>query len=627
MNARILSKAAFTLIIPAVLVAIQPVLSSERQDAVNAALAAEAERRQVLASLGDNLTVRWGDHGSIRRIRGELDFTRPTPEAVADSGDDLLVALRVPLGFHGEEALISPRVSSGALGVSFLRFDQLIDGIPVAGASLAVRYDADGRATAISANVLVDDGLPRVPSLTQIEGIRAATEYAFPQKSAATEAVRLVYYLGPDHRGRLAWEAQVARRPADDAPEAYRVFVDAITGEHLASHPLVHHGLYRRVYSANNGTNYTASLLIQEGGSTSDPDGDAVYDNSGIVYDFYDSVFGRDSFNGAGAAINSTVNYLSNYNSAFYDRSANRFIYGDGDGSTTAPYGRSLDIVAHEITHGVTRYSTDLVYEDESGAINEAYSDIFAAVIDAHENGVSASTWRLGEDVYQPSNPTTALHYLNDPVADGTSRDDYENLYTGSADNGGVHWNSGIANLAFYLLSQGGTHPRGVTTNNVPAIGITKAQAIFYNTLIGQCLSPNNEDAFAELRSCTTTEAASLYGSTEANSVFQAFNAVRVPGGSGSAPGAPVSFSAQTEHCFGYYTASWSSSPGASSYQVWHASTPQGLATGNLLYGGSATSAWVDIPYSGYMGVRACNSSGCSDFTVGGNYGRLSSCQ
>jgi hypothetical protein len=274
--------------------------------------------------------------------------------------------------------------------------------------------------------------------------------------------------------------------------------------------------------------------------------------------------------------------------------------------------------------HAVTKFTAGLVYLNESGAINEAYSDIFAAVIDAHEHGVSAATWRIAEDAYQPGDSTIALRYMNEPTADGVSRDDYEDRYIGLDDFGGVHWNSGIANLAFYLLSEGGTHPRAVTTNNVPGIGITKARAMFYNALIGICLNQNSE--FHDLRICTAGEAQSLYGSTEANSVTEAFDAVRVPGSPNFPPAAPDSFSAQSLFCFGWYEASWGSSPGATIYQVWHADTPQGLPSGNVLYADSATTSLVDIPYSGYMGVRACNGAGCSDFAVGGWYERLSQC-
>jgi bacillolysin len=335
MNARFSPRPGFRLTFVAVLVSVfsfQPVLASERQDAVDAGLAAQFERRLALEALGSDVTVRWGHRGSVRQVRGELELMLPARESLDDSASEYLQALRVPLGFRGDEALVNPRLSSGAHDVTFLRFEQAAAGIPVAGASLAIRYDDRGRATSISANLLIDEALPRIPVVTRAEGASAATTFAFRGASdVAAEASRLVYYLGPAQHGRLAWEVQVARRPADDVPEVYRVFVDALTGEQLASHPLIHHGVFRRVYSANNSTNYTANLLIEEGGSTSDPDGTAVYDRAGIVLAFFDSVFGRDSFDDDGVDINSTVNYLSNSNNAFFDPTADWFVYGDGD--------------------------------------------------------------------------------------------------------------------------------------------------------------------------------------------------------------------------------------------------------------------------------------------------------
>ncbi|MHB8875696.1 MAG: M4 family metallopeptidase, partial [Myxococcaceae bacterium] len=187
---------------------------------------------------------------------------------------------------------------------------------------------------------------------------------------------------------------------------------------------------------------------------------------------------------------------------------------------------------AHELTHGVTQYEADLVYQGEPGALNEAMSDIIAATCQAWKaGGVSAATWKLAEDVYTPGNAGDALRYMNNPTADGESKDYYPERFTGTGDDGGVHFNSGIANLAFQLLTAGGTHPRGKTSNAVPALGITKASAIFYRALSQYMTSNSN---FQSTRSATSQSALDLYGAAAQAAVNEAWNAVGAPGGTPS---------------------------------------------------------------------------------------------
>jgi vibriolysin len=190
-----------------------------------------------------------------------------------------------------------------------------------------------------------------------------------------------------------------------------------------------------------------------------------------------------------------------------------------------------LDVVGHELTHAVTDTSSDLVYANESGALNEAMSDIFGSSIESYRDGaVSANTWKVGEECWTPATAGDALRYMNDPALAG-DYDYYPTRYTGTSDNGGVHTNSGIANLAFKLMVTGGTHPRGKTSNVVPALdanaytSIQKGAAIFYraNTVY---LTPGS--TFSEARGATAQAAADLYGSAAATSVNEAWTAVGV---------------------------------------------------------------------------------------------------
>jgi vibriolysin len=180
----------------------------------------------------------------------------------------------------------------------------------------------------------------------------------------------------------------------------------------------------------------------------------------------------------------------------------------------------------------VTENESGLIYSGESGGLNEAMSDIFGAFTEAWVDGgrtgalaVSADTWKVGEDVLPP-----ALRWMNDPAADGASLD----YWTTGAGNVDVHYSSGIANLAFYLLSQGGTHPRGKSTIVVTGIGMDKAIRLFYAINVN-ILTSNSK--YAQARSASMSAATDL-GFTEAerNSVADAWSAVGV----GAAPPPPA---------------------------------------------------------------------------------------
>ncbi|MBM4381516.1 MAG: M4 family metallopeptidase, partial [Deltaproteobacteria bacterium] len=218
-----------------------------------------------------------------------------------------------------------------------------------------------------------------------------------------------------------------------------------------------------------------------------------------------------------------------------------QMVYGDGDGDELGPLALALDITAHELTHAVTDATAGLVYQNEPGALNEAMSDIFAAAAESWARGgvVDSRTWGVGEEIYTPGTAGDALRYMASPTADGMSRDYYPQRYTGGQDNGGVHLNSGIANLAFQLLVTGGRHPRNATQVQVAGMGMAKAQAIFYRALTAYLVSTSN---FAAARVATRQAAQDLYGAEAALSVEQAWAAVGVgPAPVSAPPAAPPS--------------------------------------------------------------------------------------
>jgi hypothetical protein len=252
-------------------------------------------------------------------------------------------------------------------------------------------------------------------------------------------------------------------------------------------------------------------------------------------------VHARDSYDNAGATIKSSAHYSSSYNNAFWNGS--QMVYGDGDGSQFIALSRALDVDAHELTHAVTERTANLTYSNESGALNEATSDILGNSCEAYTKNAgtpNANTWKVGEDIYTPNTAGDALRYMNNPTADGYSKDYYPERITGTADNGGVHGNSGIANLAYYLITMGGSHPRGKTAVVVTALSGTSstslnmAQKIWYRALTVYFTSSTN---FQGARTATVQAATDLYGAAAAATVTSAWDCVAVPGGGGGGGG------------------------------------------------------------------------------------------
>ncbi|MEE6450559.1 M4 family metallopeptidase [Gottfriedia acidiceleris] len=239
---------------------------------------------------------------------------------------------------------------------------------------------------------------------------------------------------------------------------------------------------------------------------------------AGLTFDYYKNVFNRNSYDNKGGALKSSVHYGRNYNNAFWN--GTQMVYGDGDGTTFIPLSGGIDVVAHELTHAVTETSSNLTYQNESGALNEAISDIFGTLIEFYNN--KNPDYEIGEDIYTPKIAGDALRSMSNPTKYGDP-DNYANRYTGTSDNGGVHTNSGIINKAAYLIAQGGT-AYGVT---VTGIGNDKLAQIFYraNTVYLTASS-----TFSQARAALVKAASDLFGtsSSEVTTVNKAFDAVGV---------------------------------------------------------------------------------------------------
>ncbi len=253
---------------------------------------------------------------------------------------------------------------------------------------------------------------------------------------------------------------------------------------------------------------------------------------AGWVDDFYFRVFQRNGWSGNWLPSVQVVHFCQNFLNAFFtDAFFPNFglmVYGDGVPAYTYPLTAGFDVIAHEFTHGTTAKTSDLVYFRESGALNEAFSDIMAVAaefaFEPEGNGYGQADWLIGEDLWKTYCP--AFRSMADPENGGCDYQPshYANRYLGSADNGGVHINSGIINHAFYLLSVGGRHR--LSGISVPAIGLDRATRVFY-VGFAQCLWPTA--VFRDARYCVAQAAQTLYGSDAALAVHTAFDAVGVP--------------------------------------------------------------------------------------------------
>ncbi|MFK4149860.1 M4 family metallopeptidase [Streptomyces sp. NPDC004065] len=268
---------------------------------------------------------------------------------------------------------------------------------------------------------------------------------------------------------------------------------------------------HRTVYDARHGTELPGRKVRGEG---QQPGKDATvnraYSGLGATFELYLTAYGRDSIDGAGLPLDATVHYDEKYNNAFWN--GEQMVFGDGDGEIFLDFTIPVDVIGHELTHGVTQHTANLTYYGQSGALNESLSDVFGSLIKQYALGQTAAEadWLIGAGLLAPRVTGIALRSMKAP---GTAYDDDvlgkdpqpatmdDYVRTGS-DNGGVHINSGIPNHAFYLAATAlGGH------------AWEKAGQIWYDVLTGGGLK---EDAlFADFATLTVQAARERYGAGE----------------------------------------------------------------------------------------------------------------
>jgi len=439
----------------------------------------------------------------------------------------------------------------GQKGTSYYKYQQKYKGLRVYGAQIIAQVSPSRELETVtgqfSSNIELDTtaSLDGDTLLTQtLENISDGDT----SHQKIYEEPKLMVYVDRDDTPYLAYESVAKYTDTNGVLQIQQLFMDANSGDLINSVTRLHSArdiaIYEQTRCMGNGGTLPGTQKRTGDTATGNQKVDDAFEYLDDAYWFYQKMFNRDSYDMNGARITASVNltfrsensYTCSGLNAFFSSDDKQLLFGAGDNSVNA-FTAAADVVAHELTHGVTWKESNLAYQDESGALNEALSDIFAATTQAwvasggSENNnpstieIKSDTWTVGEALGSEG----WMRYMNNPTQDGKSYDNYTDRYTGSNDNGGVHTNSGIANLSYVLLASGGTHPKNKTNVDVPGIGMTKAISIWYEAQTNQLAEQTD---FSQLRSKLASAATALYGdcSAEYQATQLSLDAVKIPG-------------------------------------------------------------------------------------------------
>ncbi len=438
---------------------------------------------------GTGLIVeRGGVDGSVTFLGGPRPLTRPDdgdPDEIATEFVEHNGAL---FGADGEGSeLVTLDTTATEDGGGAVRFQQEIDGVPVLAGQLVVRVDEQGSVRSSAGEALPETAVDTSPTITAGDAAAAAITETVRQDDVdagalVTPTPELWIYdpalIGaPDvGRPRLVWRTAV-RTVMGDVDRL--VLVDARTGGIALSFSQVHAADSQVCDNANTvRTSYAQGLcpsayqtVVKSDTVNLGPGSEALtaYTLSEAVQAFY-ATLGRNSIDDAGMAVVSTVRFCITggcpFENAFWN--GQQMVYGTN-------YASADDVVAHELTHGVTQYESQLLYYSESGAINESLSDVFGELFDLSYNtgaDAPADRWRMGEDL-----PIGEIRDMEDPTVFGDPDRMTSALYWATPDDEyGVHINSGVNNKAAFLITDGGTF-NGQT---ITGLGISKASWVYY---------------------------------------------------------------------------------------------------------------------------------------------------
>ncbi|GAB4505901.1 MAG: hypothetical protein Kow00123_00390 [Anaerolineales bacterium] len=444
---------------------------------------------QLLETTGGEMRISYHAYtGKVRFIGSDPSRPIPRPEALAPDTppDKTAVAFLRTYGplfgvADADAELAVMRIKQDERNRAFVRFQQKHRGVPVLGGELIVQLDGEGNVVSAGGETIPapDFDLTPVVSAEQAQA-RAlemvAREYDLSPEALTTTTPELWLYNpallgapGPQIT-TLVWRMDV--EPRELLPIRELVLVEARTGLIALHFNQIDAARDRRTYDAQSKADLPGVLRRTEGqGPTGDAEVDHAHDYAGDTYDFYKNIHGRDSIDNAGMTIISSVRYCAEgkpcpYQNAFWN--GQQMVYGEG-------YTSADDVVAHEMTHGVTSHESNLYYYMQSGAINEGFSDIWGEFVDLTNgkgNDSAGVRWLMGEDL--PIGWGRSMS--NPPLKNQPDKMTSSYYYCGLQDNGGVHYNSGVANKAAYLMVDGDTF----NGRTVTGIGITKTAKIWY---------------------------------------------------------------------------------------------------------------------------------------------------
>ncbi|MFI6253881.1 M4 family metallopeptidase [Streptomyces sp. NPDC051016] len=452
------------------------------------------------------------------------------------------------LGLGTHEKLLVKDVAQDADGTTHTRYARTYAGLPVLGGDMVV-HDSAGRLTvsrASKANLAVPSTKAKISSAAAKAQALTLAAKAGADRPAVGASPRLVVWAASG-KPALAWESVVGGFQDDGTPNELHVITDAASGKRIFQYQGIETGTgtgqfngtvplgttlsgstYQlvdgdraghRTYDLNQGTSGTGTLFTDDNDVWGDGTpanrqtaGVDVAFGAAATWDFYKNVFGRNGIRNDGVAAYSRAHYGNGYVNAFWSDTCFCMTYGDGSGNTHPL--TALDVAAHEMSHGVTAATAGLTYSGESGGLNEATSDIFAAAVEFYENlPADVPDYLVGEKI-DINGDGTPLRYMDKPSKDGASSD-YWSPSLGGLD---VHYSSGPANHFFYLLSEGSGAKtvNGVSYDSptydgqpVTGIGIENAQRVWYRALTTYMTSSTN---YAGARTATLQAAADLFG-------------------------------------------------------------------------------------------------------------------
>jgi Zn-dependent metalloprotease len=439
-----------------------------------------AAANRLRAATGGNVVVRYSmATGVARFVRATGDATVPLsspPSSLEDKAYRFFEQYGAVFGVTApRQQLTVSRVSSDETG-SDVRLGQRHNGLPVFNAQLVVHFDTAGAITAVNGAFLpglkvslqpvlgaADAAVAAVTAVASAHRVDAATLTASSPVLGVTKVGLARDAAGPQ---ALAWSSTVA------GPALRQfVFVDAIHGGVIEMFEGVPTDRRRENYNMLEQSDYDLAVPCRFEGDppSGEPDCDNAFVFSGDTYNFYWNGFRRDSVDNLGLPLKSYVHFFSTICPN---------AYWNGQFMTYCSTFPHDDVAGHEITHGVTEFSANLVYAYQPGALNESFSDIFGETIDLLNDSENepGSRWQIGEGIIGLG----PIRDMSDPTLFGDpDATDSPNYGCSASDNGGVHSNSGVPNKAYSLMVDGGTHNAIV----VNGIGLTRAAAIEYRAL------------------------------------------------------------------------------------------------------------------------------------------------